>query len=182
MSAEEELSLHALIVRGQVELDARALRLAVVHRNVRPLQKGRNVVSVLGSQCDSRRGGDGEHDPIDVHRLGDRSEKVTHYSCGLFRPDDVGHDEGELIAAEPGDRGPAATGAHQGLGDLAEEPVAGAMAKGVIDLLEPVEVQQRDSCPARLGERGRGAVKKQGPVGEPSQQVMGRLVPLALGF
>ena len=48
----------------------------------------------------------------------------------------------ELVAAEPGDRVLGPDGAGQpGGGDL-EQPVAGVVAEGVVDLLEPVEVEQ----------------------------------------
>ena len=182
MAAEQELSLHALIVVGQVQLDARTLVLRVVHRDVCPLKQGCDIVSVLGCECDSRRSGDRERDPIDVHRLGDGREQITHDAQGLFGPEYVRHDDRELVASEPGDGRSAAARAYEAFGDLAQQSITGVVAKGVVDFLETVEVEQSDRHPARICERARRAIKEQSPVGEPGQQVMGRLVPLALGF
>ena len=65
----------------------------------------------------------------------------------------VGEQHGELVAAEPGDGvlGPHRAGQPVG-GDL-EQPVAGVVAQGVVDLLEPVQVEQaeRDGAAGALG-------------------------------
>ena len=66
----------------------------------------------------------------------------------------------ELVAAEPGDQGRAAAGVPrlvralgEPLGDGGEQPVADAVAEGVVDRLEAVEVQvaQPDPAGARSG-------------------------------
>ncbi len=182
VASEEELALHALIVLGQVQLDARALVFRVVHRDVCPLKEGCDVVSVVGRERDSRRSCDREGDPIYVHRLGDRPEQIAHDAQGLFGPGDVRHDEREFVASEPGNRRSATARADEAFGDLAQQPIAGVVAKGVIDFLETVEVEQGDCRPARLCERVRRAIKEQDPVRQPGQQVVGRLVPLACGL
>ena len=56
----------------------------------------------------------------------------------------VHEDDRELIAPVPGDDAEAARVLHEELGDLAQGFVAGAMAEPVVDLLEVVEVHERE--------------------------------------
>ena len=132
------------------------------------LKQGCDIVSVFGCERDARRGCDRERDPVDVHRLGDRREQVTHDAQGLFGPDDVRHDERELVAPESGNSRPAAARADEALGDLAQQPVAGVVAKGVVDLLETVEVEQGDAAlpvsVRALAARSRNRVRLGSPV------------------
>ena len=137
MASEEELALHALVVLGQVQLDARALVLGVVHRNVCPLQQSCDIVSVLGCEAIPVVAVT-QRDPIDVHRLGDRREQVTHYAQSLFGPDDVRHDKRELIASEAGNSRSAAARADKTFGNLAQQPITGVVAESVVDLFETV--------------------------------------------
>ncbi len=83
---------------------------------------------------------------------------------------------------QPRDGRSSAARADEAFGDVAQQPITGVVAKGVVDFLETVEVEQGDRCPARVSQRARRAIEEQGPVGEPGQQVMSRLVPLALGL
>ena len=99
--------------------------------------------------------------------------------------------DGELIAAETTDRVTIATHGPESLGDLDEDLVAGAVADGVVDRLEVIDVEHHDrmALAAVQGaiERVLGPVLKQGRVGEVGEAVMERLVlqlplqPLALG-
>ena len=60
-------------------------------------------------------------------------------SCGVV---DVRQEHGELVAAEPGDHVAGAQRALDPLRDDLEQPVADLVAEGVVDLLEPVEVEE----------------------------------------
>ena len=60
----------------------------------------------------------------------------------------VGQQDGELVAAEAGDRGAVAHALAQRVGHLADQLVAGAVAERVVDVLEAVDVEQHD-CAAR---------------------------------
>ena len=51
----------------------------------------------------------------------------------------------ELVAAEPREHVAAPQRAAQPLGDVAQEPVAVVVAERVVDLLEPVEVDQQQA-------------------------------------
>ncbi|MEZ5221621.1 MAG: hypothetical protein R2743_09005 [Ilumatobacteraceae bacterium] len=57
--------------------------------------------------------------------------------------DVVVDEDGELVAAEPGDERRVRRGVGEASGDLDEYEVAGVVPEGVVDLLEPVEVHQR---------------------------------------
>ena len=54
----------------------------------------------------------------------------------------VGHEHGELVAAQAGDHLAVAQALAQRVGDLADQLVAGAVAERVVDVLEQVDVDQ----------------------------------------
>ena len=66
-----------------------------------------------------------------------------------------GEQDGELVAAEPGDGVPLPQHRPEPRADLAEQLVAVAVAQSVVDLLEPVQVDQEHGDLA-LGAGGRG--------------------------
>ncbi len=84
---------------------------------------------------------------------------------------------GELVTADPGDEGSgeAAELGGQGPRDGLDELVAGEVAEGVVDLLEPVDVQRddRDGAPdaGRDVEGLRRALVEGAPVQQPGQRV-----------
>jgi hypothetical protein len=65
---------------------------------------------------------------------------------------DVGAQDGELVAAEPGDDVAGPGRLAQPRGDLQQQAVAGLVAEAVVDQLEVVEVQEEDR--ERAPERG----------------------------
>ena len=67
---------------------------------------------------------------------------------------------GELVAAEPGERVAAAQRAAQPGGDLAQQPVAVVVAERVVDLLEPVEVDQQQRRPVPPRSRTRAVARR----------------------
>ena len=69
----------------------------------------------------------------------------------------AGHQDGELVAAEPGDQVPVAGAAAQQVGDLAEQLVAGLVPGDVVDRLEAVEVDQQHAAGLALGGAARAA-------------------------
>src|SRR5665213_2058842 len=81
------------------------------------------------------------------------------YSFGRTR---VAQEDRELVATEPRYR---VTGSHsrsETLGNLAEQQVAIVVPEGVVDILEPIEVDQHYGYPrarsSRSGERVRSAI------------------------
>ena len=73
---------------------------------------------------------------------------------GLVDP--AGDEDGELVAAEPGDQVAVAHGGAQPGRDLHEQVVPGLVAGDVVDRLEPVEVQQQEGGGRALGGPGAG--------------------------
>ena len=57
---------------------------------------------------------------------------------------EVGHDDDELLAAPAGDHVVVAEDVLRDLGEHAQRPVAGLVAVGVVELLEVVEVGDRE--------------------------------------
>ena len=63
----------------------------------------------------------------------------------------VPHDDGELVAADPADPVVRAEGARQFFGEPAKDPVARVVTVGVVDFLEPVEVDKNQGVPPLRG-------------------------------
>ncbi len=80
---------------------------------------------------------------------------------------DVRDDQRELVTSETGHRGLLADRAQQALGHLAEEPVPDCMAQRVVDVLEPVEVEQDDGDAAAAVEGSRRPAEEQLRLGSP---------------
>jgi len=90
---------------------------------------------------------------------------------------DLGREDDELVAADAGDRVHRSEDPDQLLGDPSQHGVSRGMALGVVDLLEPVEVDGEDSGePTGALRAGQGlvdAVDEEGPVRQARQGVMG---------
>jgi len=94
---------------------------------------------------------------------------------GFERAVQIGCENQELVAAEPTDDVALAHAVIDTGGDLGDEGVAGRMSAGIVDLLEPIEVQHqhRDHGPVSLG-AGKfvlGVLDEQVPVRQTSQLV-----------
>ena len=88
-------------------------------------------------------------------------------------------EEGELVAAEPGDGVHRPQEPDETVGEHGEQPVTGAVPERVVDLLEGVDVeeQQRDggARPPRAIQGDGQPVEEERPVGQPGERVMERL-------
>ena len=73
---------------------------------------------------------------------------VSTISADHARVAAIGHDDDELVAAEPAHLVAAAGDVAQALADLDQQLVAGRMAERVVDVLEAVEIEQRDRTSA----------------------------------
>ncbi len=135
----------------------------------------------------------------DADRRGDREAAVAQLEgrleCREDRFGQVGelvgaggvlHEQGELVAAEPGHQrgaGPGVGGLlrapREAFGDGGQQPVADAVAEGVVDGLEAVQVQVAHADPAGAAvlvrlrlQRGRQALEEQRAVGQPGHRVV----------
>ena len=92
---------------------------------------------------------------LNGHR--DRFDESVRDLRRVFLGGDVFEQDRELVATESGDGvgGPHARA--QTLGDRAQELVAGRVTEAVVDVLEPVEVDEQHGERARMTDRPRAS-------------------------
>ncbi len=93
---------------------------------------------------------------------------------------DVTAQDDELVAAHAGHGVGRAHDRRDASGRLRQQLVADVVTQGVVDLLEPVEVEEQQGDQSVLalgpGQLELEVVEQQGPVGQGGQRVVGRLV------
>src|SRR5690606_26713601 len=103
-------------------------------------------------------------------------DHTTSQGQGILGPRKIDLEDGELVAAEPRDEIAAAYAGLQAVGHQFEQPVAGGMAKSVIDALEAIEVEemQRKDVVAFRGTADLfvDTFRQQRPVGQSRQRIM----------
>ena len=117
--------------------------LAAIHRDVRVLEQGRRVLAVVGKHRDPDARAEPALLPVHHERLGQRFQEAKAELVDVDLVGDVLGEHDEFVAAEPGDR--------VGVPNrLAEPPrhhfqdfIAGVVSEGVVDVLEPVEVDEQ---------------------------------------
>jgi len=154
--------------------------LGQVHRHVRALQEHLDVRRVVRVQRDADAGLDLERDPAQPDRLGQRGAQPDGHLPGHALVGRRGQQHGELVTAQPGDQiaGPHAVG--QPVRHHPQQGIADRMPQRVVDLLEPVEVEQQEPGPAarprHREQRVVGPAQQQGAVGQPGQLIVVSLV------
>ena len=133
-----------LVALGVVELGPGARHLGLVHGDVgSPQQVGGPGVAGL-ADGDAERGVHGEVHAID---LGRRQQGLPDGLGALEQVELVVlvDEDGELVAADPGQQDLGRERLAHAEGDELEQGVAGAVPESVVDLLEPVEVEQHQA-------------------------------------
>jgi hypothetical protein len=141
-----------------------------VHGHVRPVQQG--VRSVVGAaEGDTDAGADRHGGVAQLDRSGRGGQDAFGDRARLGDVTHLVEDDGELVAAEAGCGVGLTHAALQHLGEGLQNPVAGLVAEGVVDLLEPVQIdeQHRDVFPAADGPLQ--AVAQAHPVGQAGETV-----------
>ncbi len=168
-----------------------AVGLRPVQRRVRGLHQPGRRGPVRGPLHHADRRGDRQPLPGQVERLLDRGQDAAGQVRELFGAGGVLDQQRELVAAEPGHQvaaGAAVAGLVGALGQpgghRGQQPVADAVAEGVVDRLEAVQVQvaQADPAGAAVLVRGRlqgggEPLEEQRPVGQPGHRVVHLEVP-----
>ena len=135
------------------------------------------AVAGVGRDADARR--EVEKQPVEVDRLLDGGAHAANDLENL-RPAGLRHEHRELVAAEPGDRVAFAQSLLQASPGLLQYLVARHVAKRVVDLLEPVQVEYEDGeltmVLLRLEDRLGDALVKKGAIREPGERVVQSLV------
>ncbi len=183
---DRELLDGALAHRHVEQLRARASALlGAVHGRVSILHETRAVYLVAGlGHRDTDAGAETQLGAAREHRLGELPLKTVRNADGLEHAADRLAQNRELVAAEAGHGVLRANGALDARGHLAEDLVAGAMAKAVVDALEAVHVEEVDGrgvVAAAAIDRVRQPVTEEGAVGQPGERVVERQ-PLELGL
>ena len=121
---------------------------------------------------------------VQIERPGKGIEGALGQAGGVPGVLQVGHDDGELVAAQPRHRVAGARAGIQARRRLLEQQVAERVAQGVVDQLEPIQVdEQKAQFCARAIRIGQGlaqAVEEQEPVGQPGEGIVVGLVVDAL--
>ena len=161
------------VVSGQAAI------LGHVHREVGvPDQGVRAVRRPAHRDPDARLGHDRVAVDLDRHRqIGQDPLDDGDHGLGCRR---VHEQDGELVAAVARDGIRDPDRARETLGDHAQELVAPVVAERIVDLLEPVEIQEQDRVllagPRARQERMGDAVAEQRPVRQGGQSVVQALV------
>jgi hypothetical protein len=169
-------------VHGRVEHREPVLArlLGRVHRDVRVAQQVVGLVARREAGGDPDAGRDLEvlsEDREGDRERGDEARRDGHGGTQLGL---VEQQHRELVAAEASGHVPGPHARLDALGDGGEQPVAGRMAHGVVDVLEVVEVEeQHDRHPARrrVLDGSVDLLGEQAAVGEPGQRVVVGLEP-----
>ena len=156
--------------------------LGLVHRHVGVTQQTLDVVGVHRADRDADAAAYRDAQPLEQEGLVQRAEQGVGDHLGVGRGIDPGEQDAEFVAAEPGDKVFPAHLIGQPLGNLLQQHVTHGVSERVVDLLEPVEIEQQqgdDLTGGALLESGGAAAQQQRAVGQPGQAVVGGLVDLA---
>ena len=141
--ADQREPLAAVAVAlGQVDLVAGAHPLRLVHRDVGALEQPEPGARVVREDRDADAGVDVDPDAADLERLLQRRAQPQPRRARRRLVARHQHDR-ELVAPEPGERVLLAQQRAQARADLAQHLIAGVVAERVVELLEPVEVDEQ---------------------------------------
>lgn len=144
-------------------------------------QRVRRLLPLVGGQDDAHAGAHQEAAPSREDRLADLLDQTVGR-----RPDLDGgpaHQQGELVAPEPGHRVTGPDRRPQSATDDLEHQVTGGVAVPVVDHLEVVEVHEQQGRPLLVAvpQRLPDAAHQQCPVRQPGQRVVVGLVRQPVG-
>ena len=149
--------------------------LGFIKRQVSRFQQPVERCAVVGANRVTDAGTDPRRLAIDCkggcHRSDNRSRHTLHTTLR-----GIGQQHGKLIAAQPRQSRMAADSRLHALCRLAQQPVAGGMAKGVVDGLEMVEIDEQQPasapgtrCPRQIFTQ---ALAEQGTIGEAGKRII----------
>ena len=128
-----------------VPLDRRVEPLRVVHRDVGRAQQIRRRPTVPRSERHADAHVDTDREPADPERLRELGAECAHHALDLLtalRARSQGLEHGELVPGQPRGHGRGRQAVGESPGECREQRVADVMAQFVVDLLEPIEVDQ----------------------------------------
>ena len=124
--------------------------------------------------------------PADLKLALHRLQNTIGHMFDVGNRQDVLHQDGKLVAAQPGRRILRAKRRAQPLGNRDQQRIARRVAQRVVDLLEAVQIQKEHAAILAAAARPAGkrlaqAVQKERAIGQSRQRVVQRIV-LQLGF
>ena len=128
----------------------------------------------LGMQRRQRHattGGNMDFMGIDEDRLGDAGDHGLGETHGVFRRKQVGLEDGELVATDSRDRGAVGCQTLQPFGHLPQDAVTDRMAKGVVDVLEAIQIDHQHRRRPRLHQQFLGSAIELATVGQSGEHV-----------
>ncbi len=131
------------VLVGPVPAVAAVRSLRLVHRDIRAAQELVDGPAVLGKAGDADGRLHREQHSLEADRTGQRLGDGGRDGVGGFGVADAGQQHGELVAAHPRHQIARADGALEPVGDTAQQTVTGIVPEGVVDLSEPIEVDQQ---------------------------------------
>ena len=154
----EQQAVDAVVVLGRrVDLHRPLRGLRAVQGDVGAAQQVVGVAAVLGVVGEADARAHVEHHAVEHEGVVERAHEPLGQPLAVLQRE-AGEEDGELVAAEAGERVVGAQGAAEPAADLLQEPVAVGVAEGVVDGLEVVEVDdhqhERLVGPARACARG----------------------------
>ena len=183
--ALERRPVDGLGVHLGIEQHRRAyrVRLRPMQRDLRLLEQVERMRQRGAPDRDPDAGPDGQLGAVQVERVRDGGLDPGRHALGLPHAADRPQQDPELVGAEAGHGVRGAGGRHQALANLHEQLIAGRVAQGLVDHLEPVQVEedQGDPGPRRASPAvfGRGAshllrepAQEHRPVGQAGQRVV----------
>jgi hypothetical protein len=182
---EQAEPLGAVVVElAAVHAHPEAAVLGGVHGDVGVAQQRLDVGPVVAGHRDPDAGLDVEGDPVGLDATDEGGQRPGRELLGGLRALDARQQDGELVTAEPRDGVGAAHRAAQPFGHRLQHHVAVGVAERVVDLLEPVEVDEHegDAAGCRTVERRIGPLPQQRPVGQAGERVVQRLPAVGLGL
>ncbi|MEO1985846.1 MAG: hypothetical protein ABGX47_04220 [Martelella sp.] len=129
--------------------------LGLVHRRIGLLQQHLpgTAIARIDSDADAGRGGD--HASKQRYRYGDRGKQTFRDLFGQIARHIAFDKRCEFVTAKPSEKVLWPQALLQSLGHLLQKAVAGLVAEIVVDLLEPVEIDEQDCKPVGLAPRTR---------------------------
>ncbi len=163
-------------LRGEELVGIPAVGLRPVEREVGVAQEGVGVGPVRRADGDPDAGADGDLVAFDEEGRGELLNDLARHRRGIFRAAQRCDDQGELVAAQPGRRIGVANTVPKPCRHRRKQAVADRMAKGVVHILELIEVEkqkrQRLVRTARARKFALQPFEEQRPVGQAGQNVL----------
>ena len=157
-----------------------------VHGDIRVLQQGLEIGAVLRRDGDADAGLDVEAGSLEHERSGEFGPDAPAQRLRVHRIGNVRQQDDELVTAEPGDAVALAHDGGQPRADLLQQQVAMVMAESVVDLLEPVEVEEQQRHPpagtVRPLDGGQRAAAQELAIRQPRERIVVGEVVVVVGL